>query len=130
MKKCTQMWIAWLLAQRFKPMWQIDVLQYHSCSSALVLSIYLATNSIFWICIKQNRAIKVKSCSSLILVVHFTKILLYEFNVFLLWMGKVLTLQEFVCDTFRSKSDLKYKEIIKRNGVLQKTPVIVIVGKH
>lgn len=37
-------------------------------------------------------------------------------------------MQEFVCDTFRSKSDLKYKEIIKRNGVLEKTPVIVIVG--
>lgn len=35
-------------------------------------------------------------------------------------MGKVLTFQEFVCDTFRSKSDLKYKEIIKRNGVLEK----------
>lgn len=37
-------------------------------------------------------------------------------------MGKVLTLQEFVCDTFHSKSDLKYKEIIKRNGVLEKNP--------
>lgn len=35
-------------------------------------------------------------------------------------MGRVLTLQKFVCDTFRSKSDLKYKEIIKRNGVLEK----------
>lgn len=43
-------------------------------------------------------------------------------------MGKVLTLQEFVFDTFRSKSDWKYKEMIKRNGVHEKTPVIVIVG--
>lgn len=35
-------------------------------------------------------------------------------------MGRVLTLQKFVCDIYRSKSDLKYKEIIKRNGVLEK----------
>lgn len=35
-------------------------------------------------------------------------------------MGRVLTLQKFVCDTFRSKSDLKYKEIIKQNGVYTK----------
>lgn len=43
-------------------------------------------------------------------------------------MGRVLTLQKFVCDTFRSKSDLKYKEIIKQNGVYTKKTVIVIVG--
>lgn len=36
-------------------------------------------------------------------------------------MGRVQRLQEFGCDTFSSKSDLKYKEIIKRNGVLEKT---------
>lgn len=32
-------------------------------------------------------------------------------------MGRVLTLQKFVCDTFRSKIDLKYKEIIKKKPV-------------
>lgn len=37
-------------------------------------------------------------------------------------MGRVLTLQKFVCDTFRSKSVLKYKEIIKQNGVYTKKP--------
>lgn len=35
-------------------------------------------------------------------------------------MGRVLTLQKFVYDTFRSKSDLKYKEIINQNGVYTK----------
>lgn len=35
-------------------------------------------------------------------------------------MGRVLTLQKFVCDTFRSKIDLKYKEIIKKTGVYTK----------
>lgn len=52
---------------------QIDVLPCHSCSSDFVLSIYLATNSLTWTCIKQNSAIKVKSCSPLILVLHFKK---------------------------------------------------------
>lgn len=52
---------------------QIDVLPYHSCSSAFVLSIYLATYSLIWTYIKQNNAIKVKSCSPLILVLHFKK---------------------------------------------------------
>lgn len=33
-----------------------------------------------------------------------------------------------ICDTFRSKSDLEYKEILKRSGVLEKNPVKVIVG--
>lgn len=53
---------------------QIDVLPCHSCSSAFVLSIYLATNSLTWTYIKQNSAIKVKSCSRMILVLHFKKI--------------------------------------------------------
>lgn len=52
---------------------QIDVLPCHSCSSAFVLSIYLATNSLTWTYIKQNSAIKVKSCSPMILVLHFKK---------------------------------------------------------
>lgn len=52
---------------------QIDVLPCHSCSTAFVLSIYLATNSLTWTYIKQNSAIKVKSCSPMILVIHFKK---------------------------------------------------------
>lgn len=52
----------------------IDVLPCHSCSSAFVWSIYLATNSLTWTYIKQNSAIKVKSCSPLILVLHFKKV--------------------------------------------------------
>lgn len=52
---------------------QIDVLPCHSCSSAFVLSIYLATNSLTWTYIKQNSAIKVMSCSRMILVLHFKK---------------------------------------------------------
>lgn len=43
-------------------------------------------------------------------------------------MGRVLTLQKFVCDTFRSKIDLKYKEIIKKKPVSTQKKVIVIVG--
>lgn len=35
-------------------------------------------------------------------------------------MGRALKLQKFVCDTFRSKSDLKYKEKIKAKRYLHK----------
>lgn len=44
-------------------------------------------------------------------------------------MGRVLTLQKFVCDTFRSKSDLKHKEIIKQNDVYTKNHDVGAIGK-